>query len=1159
MSDPSRSKQELVDDQHIASTPMIGLTGLAYRRRNERPWTMVFVNENSQQVTGYAPEDLIENHRVAYGELIHPDDRETVWTTIQDALKDGCAFHVAYRLTAAGGEEKWVYDQGRGVHPSDDDGPAVEGFITDITKLIHTEEALRRRIGHLEALQDIGLDLIAERDSDDLLHAIVSRAMELLEADASALGLYRPEEGLLEFAATIGDPAPSTGTVVHRGDGVSGQVLESRKPILVEDCQSWTGKAGWERQAGQAAVIGVPVFREDDLLGVLEAIAGAPGAFSQEDADTLNALARRAAVAMENARLYEEATLRVKHQATVNRIAHAVSQTLDLDALTEILHREIEAAFAPDAFFIALYDEERDELNYRLQVDHGMTVPPERIPLGSGLTASVISQQEPLLIRDFEKERALLPPGELWGTMETPASWLGVPMRVGDRTIGVICVQAYRREAYCEIDQQLLSTIAEQVGIAVENARLYEETRHRLAQTQVLRQFMLSAASTLEFDQVLERTLSALHTTVGVEFIGFAMPSPDERSLKLHPSCIGFSEERRSFPLERDASVCGDAYVTGKPIVRGDVGSAAGLRPGVPETRSELAVPVSINGQVMGVLSVESPRPDAFDEQDLDFYSTIASQLSIALENARLFQAEREQRQQTEALEEAAAVVNGTLDLDQVLDRILEQVERVIDGDAFNIMLIEDDDTARVVRRRGYDREDWGVLSLSFGQYPLLLEMIETGGPVVVPDTAADADWIRGEGQEQWRSYIGVPIKVGGVIVGFLNVNSIRPSTFTHSDAQRLQAFANHVATAIENAQLYQELHNHADALEERVRERTSQLRTQYAQLETILDSTADGIVLASSDGELILANPVAREWLRQALSPEESDQLWEAVRALAAKAEKRPEILLELTGLDLQLTAAPVRKPTIEEASAVVAIHDISHLRTLNRMKSRFVSNVSHELRTPIATIKLLVHLMQEQPDKREEYLEPLMREAEHQARLVRDILEMSRVDAGRLEIRPEPLSLNDLAEMAVVKHENRAQAQGLALQYHPMKPDPVALADRRWMMQVMDNLMSNAIRYTPEEGTIHVSTGKEVADGRTWATVTVSDTGIGIPEHELPHIFDRFFRGEQPQTMQVSGTGLGLAILKEIVELHGGRVTVESEVGEGSSFTVHLPHEPQ
>jgi len=117
------------------------------------------------------------------------------------------------------------------------------------------------------------------------------------------------------------------------------------------------------------------------------------------------------------------------------------------------------------------------------------------------------------------------------------------------------------------------------------------------------------------------------------------------------------------------------------------------------------------------------------------------------------------------------------------------------------------------------------------------------------------------------------------------------------------------------------------------------------------------------------------------------------------------------------------------------------------------------------------------------------------------------------------------------------------------------VALVDPEQTMQVLNNLVMNAIQYTPEGGRIVVSTGKQEANGRVWSTVTVADTGIGILEEELPRIFDRFFRGEEPRLMQVPGTGRGLAIVKDIVELHEGRVTVESQVGEGTTFTVWLP----
>ena len=1010
---------------------------------------------------------------------------------------------------------------------------------------------VRQQTAQQEVPSTARLDLTDELNVDDVCRALVRQAVDLTGSDAGHLYIYRPNQHALESVITIGEQAIEG--LADRSLETAGNVLKNQEAIVVEHVLDP------DRSDTPAAIAAIPLQKDGQCLGVLEVVSLSRATFSHGDLELLDRLTDQAAAIIGNARLRGQTVLRTRHLSIINRIAHAMGKTLNLEELTQVVYQEIEAAFELDAFFLALYDEERDEVNYQLQMDGGTMAPPESKPLGDGLTAFVIREKKPLLIRDFAEEYEHLPAAELWGTMKAPASWLGVPMQVADRTVGVICIQAYRPRAYGEIEQQLLTTIAEQAAVGVENAQLYEKTSQRLAQTQVLRELMVAAASTLDFDLVLERTLEALHNTMGVEFIGFALPDADGRSLRLHPSQIGFPVEAEKMALGLDHSVCGRVFLTGEPMIIEDVRESSCYHEGIPETRSELAVPVGVHGEVAGVLNVESTQPNAFSEDDLDFYTTIASQLSVALENVRLFQAERRQRQQTEALEEAAAIVSGTLNLEQVLDRILEQVERVVDGDAFNIMLIEEEDRARVARRRGYESEDWGVESASISGYPLLMEMIQSGDPIAVPNTTTDPRWVREEGQDPWQSYVGAPIKVGGVVVGFLNVNSIRHGTFSQRDAQRLQAFANHAATALENAQLYQELHNYADVLEDRVEERTSQLRAQYAQLEAILESTTDGIILAGTDGELVLANPVARDWLRQTLSPEESDQLREAVKALAMQAEGKPEMVLELTGLDLQLTAAPVRKPEMEEARAVVAIHDVSHLKALNRMKSRFVSNVSHELRTPIATIKLLAHLMQQQPEGWKEYLDPLIHEAEHQANLVRDILEISRVDAGRTEIRQEPTNLNDLVEMAMEKYENQSQDHGLTLTYDPGRPDPIASADSKWMMQVLNNLLSNAFRYTPEGGTITISTDCEVANGRSWTTLTVTDTGIGIPEEELPYIFDRFFRGEKPRTMQISGTGLGLAILKEIVELHGGQVTVESEVGEGSSFTVWLPRSPQ
>ncbi len=575
--------------------------------------------------------------------------------------------------------------------------------------------------------------------------------------------------------------------------------------------------------------------------------------------------------------------------------------------------------------------------------------------------------------------------------------------------------------------------------------------------------------------------------------------------------------------------------------------------------RSSLAIPIQVEERRIGGLAIVSPDPRSWAADEVALVEAIGQQLGAATERLRLFQAEREQRELAEALQEAAAVVGSTLEADEVLDRILEQVERVVPGDAFNIMLVTDGGKAQIVRWRGYERlpanGPEARTEYLLDEIPNLQKMMQTGEAIVVSDTSTDPDWVVLGGQKWHRAYIGAPIKLGGVTVGFLNVNDTQASPFGIDAGRRLQAFANHAAIAIENSRLYQELLSHAEELKKRVEERTAQIQAQYAQLEAILRSSSDGIVVTDSQGKTIQANPIANAWLTQTLSPDDAVQLSEAIQGLAARAPERPERVLELAGVDLELRAVPVTEAE-GEATALVTIHDISHLKTLDRMKSQFVTNVSHELRTPITTIKLYAALMQKSPrDKWEEYLNPLAQEADRQARLVEDILQISRIETGRLEISPRSVPLNELTETVFINHQPLAQEREMTIEHRPAEPGPEVLVDPDRMTQALANLVTNAIQYTPRGEGIAISTAEKEAKGRTWGTVTVADTGMGIPEEELPHIFERFFRGERPRSLQIPGTGLGLAIAKDIVELHGGQVTVESEIDMGTTFTIWLP----
>jgi len=1141
-----------------------------------------FINPIAETLTGWTQAEALGQPLTHVFRIISEETRTATENPVAEALQKGTVVGLRNHtlLIAKDGTETPIDDSAA---PIRDDRGRITGVVLvfrDVSERSQAREALRQRTTQLETLREVGLELAAQLDLNTLLNSIVSRAMELLGGTASGLTLYRPERDVLEAVMSVGDVIVPIGTTFRRGEGFSGKVWETGKPQVMDNYEQWDGRAAAPDgvHIPIPALVGVPVCWGKDFLGTLAVRADAPHTFSPADVELLGLLATQAAIAIRNVRLYEAERKRAAQLAVVNQVARKAVSILDPDLLLQEIVAAIQQGFNYHNVTLFQLDETTHELGWQAMAGGFVDLAPPgyRQSVGEGLIGRAAETGQPLLVNDVSQDPRYV---DGFSDRVPTQSEMCVPLRLGDRVIGVLDIQETHTNAFDETDLMAMETLADQIAVAIENARLFQEERKQRERAQALQEAAMAITGTLQVDEVIDRILAQLQEVVpydtasvqllrenGLEIVGGrGFPNLEELL------GVTFDPNRTDNPNREVVRTRAPFIVADAPAVYEEFNRDPHAPAGI---RSWLGVPMLVGERLIGMIALDKGEPAFYTQPHARLAQAFAAQAAIALENSRLFQGEREQRELAQALEEAAAAVGSTLHVDEVLDRILEQVERIVAGDTFNIMLVENE-VARTVRQRGYDRlglrSSTSRVTMPVVEYPSLLKMTQTGAPVLIQNTVSDPDWVPSEGKEWRRSYVAAPIQIRDRTVGFLNVNGTRPGQFSPADAWQLQAFANHAAVAIENARLYRELLNYAEQLEQRVQARTAELQAQYARLDAILNSTTDGIIVADQDGNVIQANPVAHTWLTHTLAPEEATRLKKAVCDVAMRAKEQPVALLELKGLDLELSGARILQPEGEaalrqiqtrlhqasqgEPQAVVALHDVSHLKAMDRIRTRFVTNVSHELRTPITAIKLYAHLMQRQPEKWQEYLKTLTREADLQAHLVEDILQISRIDAGRLEMHPCPTPLDELIQTAVARHQVLAQESGLTLEYRPSPPKALVLVDPERMTQVLNNLIGNAIRYTPAKGTVTVSSGRMEAERRTWATVTVADTGIGIPAEDLPHIFARFFRGEEPRRMQLTGTGLGLAIVKEIVELHGGRVAVESQESVGSTFTVWLP----
>ncbi len=364
---------------------------------------IVFANTAFAGISGYTVEELMSLSPEEVRAIVHPEDQALVWGRFQDRLEgESVPPHYEYRGIRKGGTVHWLEMFARRIEYHGK--PAVQAAFLDITERKQAEEEIRQRTAQLEALRQVGLEIAAELDLDSLLHSIVSRAVELVGGTAGGLYLYRPDLDVLVWVMAVGLQMAPLGTVIHRGEGLSGKVWETSEPLIVDDYQQWEGRAAVYEGYPFQAIVSVPVYWGDKFLGVLNVLADAPRTFSPADAELLSMFATQAAIAIRNVCLFEGEQEQRELTEGLAEAAAVVSSTLDPDQVLDRILEQVSRVVPNDAANIMLIEGDQTRIvrwrGYeRFGTEEFISTVVFRIPEVHNLQ-QMVESREPMVILD---------------------------------------------------------------------------------------------------------------------------------------------------------------------------------------------------------------------------------------------------------------------------------------------------------------------------------------------------------------------------------------------------------------------------------------------------------------------------------------------------------------------------------------------------------------------------------------------------------------------------------------------------------------------------------------------------------------------------------------------------------------------------------------
>jgi signal transduction histidine kinase len=830
--------------------------------------------------------------------------------------------------------------------------------------------------------------------------------------------------------------------------------------------------------------------------------------------------------------------------------------------------------------------------------------------------------------------RPLIPPGTS-GKRPNAGTVLAVPLvRGADELFGVITIWRYVKRLFTEREVELVKTFTAQAVIAIQNARLFNETKEALERQ----------TATAEILQVISRTptdVQPVFDTIvrnAARLCGgmFANVFRYDGAL-LHFAATSITDPQaraflvQAYPRPADITQMSGRTVLAKALTRLE---DALSDPHYDKRHAEVAgwrrmlgVPMMREGVAIGAIVIAWPDAGPIPEVQEKLLQTFADQAVIAIENVRLFNETKEAlAQQTAAADVLRVISSSPASVQPVFEAILDKATHLCEAQLGALFLADGDMWGMVSHRGASPEAQEAYRRFRVGPQTGLGRMIRDRRPVHIPDLLADAataqrDPLRIATIEKLgaRTFLAVPLLKDGNAIGGVVIYRKEVRPFAETQIRLLSTFAEQAVIAIENVRLFNET---KESLERQTA--TAEILKVISGSQTDVQPVFDAIVRSAAQlFPSCNAGIVMRDGAKVQLRATDGPDVDREVRARLAEMYPLPfdpEVSMTAQAIlqkrivvcdDTEAADAPemARRigraggfrsftivPLIHDAQgiggivitnprpgyrlvdkqlvllttfadqAVIAIENMrlfreiqeksAQLEVANKHKSEFLANMSHELRTPLNAIigfseALSERMFGEVNEKQAEYLKDIHESGRHLLSLINDILDLSKIEAGRMELDVSTFHLPTALGNAMTLIRERAQRHGIALSMHLDEALGDFQGDERKFKQIMLNLLSNAVKFTPDGGQVAVAGKKDT----THVEISVRDTGIGIAPEDQAAVFEEFKQVGRDNLRKAEGTGLGLALTRRFVELHGGAIRLESAPGKGSTFTVSLP----